>query len=52
MAVSTSVTETVVGIKMAYLVSLSTITRMLSNPDDKGNSRMKSKIPLQRAEMV
>ena len=29
--------ETVVGIKMAYLVSLSTMTGMLSNPDDEGN---------------
>jgi hypothetical protein len=34
--------EMVVGIKVAYLVSLSTMARMLSNPDDEGNSRIKS----------
>ena len=31
-----------VGIKIAYSVSLSTITKMLSCPDDSGNSGMKS----------
>ena len=42
LAVSTSVTLVVVGTMMAYLVSLSTITSMLSNPFEVGNSGMKS----------
>jgi hypothetical protein len=41
-AVLTLEIEVVVGIKMAYLVSLSTITKILSNPSDSGNSGMKS----------
>ena len=35
MAVSISVMETVVGIKIVYLVGLSTMTRILLKPDDK-----------------
>lgn len=42
LAVSSSVTLVVVGMKIAYLVSLSTITRILSNPSERGNSGMKS----------
>lgn len=41
-AVSTSVILVVVGTIIAYLVSLSTITKMLSNPLEIGNSGMKS----------
>lgn len=42
LAVSSSVTLVVVGTMMAYLVSLSTITSMLSNPCEVGNSGIKS----------
>jgi len=41
-AVSTSVIFVVMGTMLAYLVSLSTITSMLSNPFEFGNSGIKS----------
>jgi hypothetical protein len=41
-AVSTSVIFVIVGINILYLVNLSTITKMLSNPLDKGSSGIKS----------
>ena len=42
MAVRTLDMEVVVGIKIAYLVSLSTMTKMLSNPLDKRSWGIKS----------
>ena len=33
--------ETVVRMKIAYLMSLSIMTKILSNPDDEGNSGVK-----------
>ena len=42
LAVPTSVMVVVVGIKIAYLVSLSRMTRILSNPSERGNSGIKS----------
>src|ERR1700692_4622093 len=41
-AVSTSVIFVVVGINIPYFVNLSTITKILSKPLDKGNSGIKS----------
>jgi hypothetical protein len=42
LVVLTSVMVVVVGIKIAYLVSLSTMTRILLNPLERGNSGIKS----------